>query len=536
MDKNCFQIGVGLQSEHFKTLAGILESVFSVRFNFAAATGHNQIGTIITATNGTLLTEKVNANVCQLVVPADASPHGAVQTEIRVRFSDDAAVPFPFRGRSLSCKVGNQPEPLKLTAGDKVLLTGEQGVLWSQSEVAGTTIFRSALTLPEIPHHGNLHDVLNGDRFLEMLPLLHFLRRLTGHHDWQRPPLRAQFMFDDPNLHWPTYGLVDYKELAARANRENYHVSFATVPLDAWLTNERAAALFREQPKRLSLCIHGNDHTKRELGQSYRPAQRVALLQQAIRRIEKLERRAGVPVSRVMVPPHGACAHEMLEDIPGCGFESACISHGSLRSHNRQRSWAASLGYQPVSAVAGCPVLPRWGFVGTTENTILLAAYLDQALVLRGHHQDLKDGVELLDEFARVTNSLGNVNWTNMAEISRQSFYSIFDKGTLRVRAWANRILLVKPEGLQEFIAEEAPGIDSASWRLVSAKGFQTDIQLGAKIPLPSIPEGLLVFERVPISPNHSPEKRPIPATAFARRLLTEGRDRLQGLFGSKQR
>src|SRR5262245_19147313 len=126
------------------------------------------------------------------------------------------------------------------------------------------------------------------------------------------------------------------------------------------MTHGGAAEIFRRNSRRLSFCVHGNNHTKRELAQPYSDGERVSLLQQAIRRIETLERKAGVEVSRVMVPPHGACSHEMLEELPQRGFESACISHGSLRAHNRQRPWVRQLGYLPSEMIRNCPVLPRW--------------------------------------------------------------------------------------------------------------------------------------------------------------------------------
>src|ERR1019366_8149913 len=111
---------------------------------------------------------------------------------------------------------------------------------------------------------------------------------------------------------------------------------------------------------------------------------------QAIHRIERLERAAGCEISRVMAAPHGACSDAMLQEMPGCGFESAAISHGSLRAHNKGKPWARSLGYLPSEIIQGCPVLPRWGMTGNTYNTILLAAYLGQPMILRGHHADLR--------------------------------------------------------------------------------------------------------------------------------------------------
>jgi hypothetical protein len=527
------KVAAPIHNEKFGELARVLETVFAIKFGLGDA--GESAGEILSESPQSPATNGNVASLCRLVLSGSTGTGADRVTEIRVRFSDDDGVPFPFRGRALSCKVGVRPEPLKLVAGEKALLTCERGVVWAQSEVRGRKVFRSALALPEIPAGGNLQDVLNGDRFLELLPLLHFLRTVTDYYQWQRPPVRAQFMFDDPNLHWPTYGLVKYGELARRAEKENYHVSFATVPLDAWFTHGGAVEIFQRNPGRLSLCVHGNDHTKRELAQNYTLVGRIALLRQAIRRIEKLARRSGLPISKVMVPPHGACSHEMLAEIVGCGFESACISHGSLRAHNRARAWTKALGYLPAETIEGCPVLPRWGFVGTTENTILLAAFLDQALVLRGHHQDLKGGIELLDGFARIINGLGNVTWTNMSEISQQSYASVMEGKTLRLRPWSSKIVLAKSPEATEVIVDDNFTTGTRNWRITVLNGTaSSEIRSGDRFSLPNATGKSLLLERVVTATEQGAEVNRVPAAAFVRRLLTEGRDRFQGVFGCR--
>jgi len=250
--------------------------------------------------------------------------------------------------------------------------------------------------------------------------------------------------------------------------------------------------MFRELRSRLSLLIHGNNHTKGELGRRYTGAQRVFLLRQAIQRIERLESRSGLAVSRAMVPPHGACSEEMLAALPICGFEAACISHGSLRAHNKSAAWAKTLGYRPYEIVRGCPVLPRWGFSGDVKNAILLAAYLKQAIILRGHHQDLKDGPKVLDDLAGFVNGLGSVKWMNMTDLVRsrclgksaQSQQIVEDNGSI-----------MKPSSGDVATLEAAGG----------ARFEVTANQSGGIMPR------LLADTSV----------------SFIRRLLTEGRDRL---------
>ena len=106
--------------------------------------------------------------------------------------------------------------------------------------------------------------------FLEMLPCIDYVQRICAPCLFEGPSSRACFIFDDPNLHWPRYGFVDFKEIAANATKHNYHVSFATIPFDGWFTHQPTAEIFRNNADRLSLAVHGNNHTRWELARMCR--------------------------------------------------------------------------------------------------------------------------------------------------------------------------------------------------------------------------------------------------------------------------
>jgi hypothetical protein len=474
-------------------LLSILEGVMPVKFSFSEQHQPEIAGNIFVE-NASGAPRRSRAGISSLTVPQgqDALQEGEL-IDFAVRFADETYIPFPFRGRSLRTKVSAQPTILSLSPDESPLATCDLGPVWAVSKGESGKHFRSGFALPFLPADGSLQDVLSGRRFLEMLPLLHWLRGICTGATFVNPPLRACFIFDDPNLHWPSYGYVDYRQLAAQAEKENYHVAFATIPLDTWFTHGETAGIFRKHLSRLSLLIHGNNHAKRELARPYTEPERIYLLKQAIQRIERLERRSGLAVSRVMVPPHGACSEEMLATLPVCGFEAACISHSSLRTHNKARAWTKNLGYLPSEHVRDCPVLPRWGVSGDLTNTILLAAYLNQAIILRGHHQDLKDGPGLLDQLARFVNGLGSVKWLDMTEMVRSN-----DSGSsAEARQIAERVngSIFKPS------FEGVVGVEK-----VAGTSFEVASKQSAEVKM------------------HAKSSAPV---WFVRRLLTEGRDRL---------
>jgi len=511
-------------------LVSILEELLPVKF---ALSNHNQ-----PALEAEIIVDDPDKNVIGHAYPTVTSltlPLCArVVTdekvvEIDVNFADDPDVPLPFRGRSLRTHVAAEAKPLILVGGEKVLASSEEGPLWSVSEANGTKHFRSSLGWPCLPEDGSLISVLNGDRFLELLPIIHFVRTVCGLSRYEGPPLRACFMFDDPNLHWPRYGFVDFQQIASHAARENYHVSFATIPLDAWFTHAGTADLFRKNSDWLSLVVHGNNHTHKELAQNTEQPVRASLLLQALRRMERLEHKSGLNVSRTMVPPHGACSEAMLEELPKCGFESATISHGSLRAHNQDRPWTRNLGYHPSEMVQGCPVLPRWGLNGNVQNVILLAAYLKQPIILRGHHADLRDGLEVLDQLAQFINGLGDVLWGNMTKLSRANYEWRMDGDLLRVIPLGRRLDIRLPQQAARLVVENSRQNITPCWQISASRDSILNVNVHEPVPLPDETgktiSMLAAGKSSPLSENNS--FRP-PLWAFLRRLLTEGRDRMR--------
>ncbi len=274
---------------------------------------------------------------------------------------------------------------IQIQAGDEVLAEMGARSIW----IRRGPMDISAAPFQTITHSERAYDYLNAETFMQLLPLLHFLREIVG----AKPmPLRACFMFDDPNLHTARYGFADYAELATLAHEHGFHVAFATVPLDGWYVNECAARLFREHPHQLSLLIHGNDHWHSEFGANGDSDLVTRRLAQALQRIAKLEARSGVRVSRVMAPPHGACSSTMLRAMLALGFDGATISPGSLRRWIRDFPWPVDFGLDAAEMIHGFPVVPRFRLSDFCEGEIVIAAFLERPIIPVGHHATLAKG------------------------------------------------------------------------------------------------------------------------------------------------
>jgi hypothetical protein len=520
-------------SQYFKPppeteLFSILEKLLPIKMIFGNKQGRIKPDGIIVSNRSA--NKDISATHPSLSLPPPVSSVNKFQQiETEVEFADDIDVPFPFRGRRVNTKLTHTEPALLEYTHEKVLATCKLGPIWVVSEYDGIKHFRSVLPLPIISSEQNFSDVFNGECFLEMLILLQFIREVSANIAYQNPPLRAGFIIDDPNLHWLSYGFVNYREIAAHAQKENYHISFATIPFDTWFTHQKTADLFRINSLWMSLLIHGNNHQKKELALNYSEEMRQKLLSQAIRRIQRLEQKTNLQVSRVMVPPHGACSDKILAELPKYGFESACVSAASLRGYNENEPWTKTLGFFPAEIIQGCPVLPRWGLSGNVRNTLLVAAYLGQPMILRGHHQDFKDGIELFDEYSRFINSLGNVYWSNMTDLSHFNYQWRMEGTTCRVKPFGRKIVFKVPNEAVDILVEGSKFNKDARWQAISTDKYNYKIILDT---YPFSPEEigsefLFVQNTVARSPKIISSSKSASLTIILRRLITEARDRL---------
>ncbi len=447
-----------------------------------------------------------------------------------VRFNAGNITPMPFRGRSVLAKGVRPVAPLELNGA--VVATADRCPVWITSTAGGLRHDVCWVPLPWVQKGDCVFEHLNGQRFMNLLPLLEWLRSVSGWQKWQQPPLSACFMFDDPNLHSQRYGFVRFAQLAAEGRSGHYHASFATVPFDGYYVNGAAARIFRDNHQTLSFLIHGNNHTYRELAGCQPLQDQSALMRQAVLRTGRLERKSGVAVARIMAPPHGVCSASMMAAMLAAGLEAVCVSHGSVQTGNPGADWTVSLGTLPATVVAGFPVIPRFGLEPNLENNILLAVYLNQPIIPTSHHWDLADGTEILSAAARFINSLGHVHWGNMTSIARNNYRCLVRGQVMRIHTFSRITTIRIPEGVTE-LQVEVPWLDPVC-ETIEIRDSGNAGQHPARILPPNDLRAFVVPGRsidlvVLRNLNNGEPASALPRTPFGamtRRVLAELRDR----------
>jgi hypothetical protein len=537
-----------------ESLFASLERVFPVRFEPTDSTDLERFDGVLVLDPTTLVLDPTDvgdmprglmpSGLPRLVISPRTARHG--EEHVVISLSEDSSLARPLRGAAIpeGTMVGEPSFPAPESG--RVLASVGRTPVWWQVGDACESLCLCTYPLAELGEQETLREHLRAGCFMGLLPLLHFLDLVLGAQGWTLPPLRASFVIDDPNLHWPSYGFLKYKDLVNHASRHRYHVGLATVPLDGWLINPRAASLVRENPSVLSLLMHGNDHVARELGQLGTSAEAEPVIAQALRRIAALERRSGIAVDRVMAPPHGACSEQALAAMFRLGIEAACIS--------RPYPWRDGLpaptpltGWHPAEMVAGgLPVLPRYSLSLPRED-LVFRALLGQPLILYGHHQNFAHGLDLFAQAASDINALGDVQWGPLSWVARGNYSTRLVGETLRVKMHARRITIKALAGVSALRIEIDEPLGGPGWRHLRhmtgplettfAEGLGITFAEGlavAELPItdPASSIDLMLDADCPLDPAQatSPGFRPWP---WIRRTLVEGRDRVQPLLSA---
>ena len=431
-------VGVTPASEfHERTrLFSALERVFPVRFTALSEAPPDDFDAIIAV--GVEPPEGRPA----FVVAAD-SGQAVSGSRIDIR-AVDAADPR-LRGRSMEDDTVEGAPAVAVRSGDTVVASVGDAPVWVERAQGRQTVV--ARGPEELSHEASMRAQLAPGRWFGMVPIVSFLRRIVAGADLVPPRPRACFVLDDPNLHASSYGYLGYRELIGHAIRLGHHTSIAMIPVDAYFARGSVVDLFRQNATHLSLSVHGNDHRKHELDSFADAAEREEAFIRALQRIERFERRTGLEVDRVMVPPHEAASFESVVDLARTGFEAATMT--------RTEPWAgpwpgvsALAGWLPGHLAAGVPVIQRFP-LGTDTSEIALHAFLDQPLVVYGHHWDLKDGLDLLETYVRDFARLDGLTWSSLREIARSNYASRSEGTTLAIRPYASSIVVDVPVGIE---------------------------------------------------------------------------------------
>lgn len=532
----CLHLGVSPRPFHlrYERLFRALEELFAVRFTprkcgrEEAADLHGWIE--LAASPSQLQAGPTGLPVLMFVAGSETS---CSSMSGYVQFSDSALLPGFLRQTALVERAGIPARAALVPLANDLVLASRGGQpVWVHrpaTESAGPIDFVPFLP-PLLPEGDFLINHFGRRCFLPLLPLLHFLQRVTRETAWSRSPQHACVIFDDANLRHNSYGCLDYRALAEHARRWNYHAAIGLIPLDFGSVSPRTAELFRECSPQLSVVIHGNDHTPLELARSRSENERVKLLALALRRIERFSRRHSVAVCAVEEPPYGIIKADFSAELVALGYEAVLVTPRQFLSCNPELRPGPAFALEAATSLpGGLGMIPRVTIAAGWETEVALRAFLGQPIVIAGHHADADDGLALMQQVAETVNRIGPITWSNLSCIARANYVSRRRDGTLAVRLAGRRVHVPVPADVRQLIVER-PWIVNGDRECLRQEclGATTSVLAGSTVTLPVARRGLVEL--------HSPAPRTldphaVPGPHFAagpalRRILTEARDR----------
>lgn len=254
--------------------------------------------------------------------------------------------------------------------------------------------------------------------FSRLLPAAMFLRSACGSQCWHSKYRFASFIIDDPPLK-RSYGYLNYQDLLSQMDRCNFASTIAFIPWNYSRTDKEVTQLFRERPDRLSLCIHGCDHSASEFS-----ATDLAILnarmQLASARMNSLHRQSGLRYSNTMVFPQGRFSGAALTSLKANNYLAAVNSTAIVETSGGCEPLIVADFLRPaITTYGGFPLFLR-RYPGPLEQ-FAFDLFFGKPLLVVEHHAYLKDGGTRLAEFISRINSLARLQWTGLHQILTRS-------------------------------------------------------------------------------------------------------------------
>jgi hypothetical protein len=413
-------------------------------------------------------------------------------------------------------------------SGMAPLVSIEGMPLWLLAERNGCKVFLLACSAI-----ADIHEQVDGNvdvtkYFSRLLPAMMFLKSAFKGRCWYGKNRFANFIIDDPTLK-PSYGYLNYRELVSRMDEANFASTIAFIPWNHRRTDNEVTQLFRQRPDRLSLCVHGCDHTTAEFSTADQGLLN-SKVQLATARMDRLQHQTGIAYSKTMVFPQGRFSIAGLKALKANNYLAAVNSSASPSSPGTTESLTLADFLEPaITSYRGFPLFVR-RYPGETEQ-FAFDLFLGKPLLIVEHHGYLKDGGARLAQFISRLNSFKDLQWSSLDEIMMRSYLKReISREAVACRVYTNRnVIRNDAERERKFIFTKfEPGETSVQNVLVNGESTEFTVhddllQFTTRIPALSHIVVKIIYK------NELPRVQPAQGLAtrtqvWTRRTLSEFR------------
>ena len=362
-----------------------------------------------------------------------------------------------FSGLQVPVSLRNQDSTAVFIQSDRhiePLISTNDGCIFAAVDFEGTRCFIAPCpTFIDIsrPVGKGYFDV--ADYFCSAVPLVMYLRYAFGDVIATSPDNGACLIVDDPVLR-PQYGFLDFQKLSALCLEHQVTCNIAFIPWNCRRSQPSVIDLFKRHPERLSLSIHGCDHTAREFGGVSIPSLS-GQARLAIRRMGMHEQITGLPYEPLMVFPQGSFSAVAPTVLKHSGFIAAVNTEVSpadqqLRTQIREVWRTAIIKYGNFAIFTR-----RYPFHGL--HNFAFDVMLGKPTLIVTHHSDFQDESRGLLDFIDRLNSLPvPLTWRTLGNVVRRAYQQrLREDGVFQIRMFSSEIIIENAEPVSRDIAVE---------------------------------------------------------------------------------
>ena len=344
------------------------------------------------------------------------------------------------------------------------------------------------------------------------------------------PEIGACLIVDDPPLK-PRYGFLNYQEALRLMDEHNFATTVAFIPWNWRRTDARTVQLFHQRSDRLSICIHGCDHTAKEFAE-----RSMAVLNKRINvattRMRLLGKRTQLRPDGIMLFPQGAFSESAARALKLNGFVATANTEVAPVHTDENKTTVGDLFGQAIMKYASFPMFTRRYLAHGVEN-FAFDGLLGKPCLIAAHHDDFAGDSRILLHVIAKLNSLNwKLRWRSLGGAISRCFSLRNGSDSSRcVEMYGSSLLYKNSEGAYEGTIFRKEEEDWQHVQGVTINGLSVDYMHNG---------GFLRFEGM-IPPNESAEVRILysagpalasneedihyRAKAVLRRYLSEFRD-----------
>jgi hypothetical protein len=326
------------------------------------------------------------------------------------------------------------------------IVAAPEGHLFAGFAYLGVRFFTDAsLAMVDIRERAASHfDVKK--RFAGAVPVVMYLKWSFRGVCWSASETNACLIIDDPPLR-PRYGFLDFSELLQLANKQTFATTIAFIPWNWQRTNRDTVAAFQQNSGKLSICVHGCDHTGSEF--AARSADLLdGKLKTARRRMQSLLNKTALDHENVMVFPQGAFSPEAVSALKRNGFVAAVNTKAAPADDASNETTLADLWSVAMVRYGGFSIYTRRYIDHGIEN-FAFDGILGKPCFIASHHDLFRNHGSELTEFLRQLASLRwKLCWRTLGDAVCRSYSIRRDGGTIIVKMFAEQLRIENMEAV----------------------------------------------------------------------------------------